>query len=105
MMLSIVRNILAVVLGAFVCLLVNGGIISQSASIIPPPAGVDPRDLENLKQNIHLFQPQHFIMPFLALALGKPRKEREHVVHVLFDLRPVAPLERPHLEVLDDRHP
>lgn len=69
-MISIVRNILAVVIGAVVCLLVNGVIIGVSAAVIPPPAGVNPSDLESIKQNIHLFRPQHFVMPFLAHALG-----------------------------------
>ena len=42
----------------------------MSASIIPPPAGVDVTDTESLRQSIHLFQPKHFIFPFLAHALG-----------------------------------
>jgi hypothetical protein len=45
-------------------------LISMSASIIPPPAGVDVTDTESLRQSIHLFQPKHFIFPFLAHALG-----------------------------------
>lgn len=65
-----VRNILAVVTGMLVCMLVNGGIISLSPSIIPPPEGVKPDDLESVRANMHLFQPRHFIMPFLAHALG-----------------------------------
>lgn len=46
------------------------GIIMLSGSIIPPPEGVDPTNMESLKANMHLFQPKHFIMPFLAHALG-----------------------------------
>ncbi len=66
----IVRNILAVIAGVVVCMLVNGGIISLSASIIPPPAGMNVNDMESIRANAHLFEPKHFIMPFLAHSLG-----------------------------------
>jgi len=46
------------------------GIIMISGYIIPPPEGVDVTNTENLIANIHLFEPKHFIMPFLAHALG-----------------------------------
>ncbi len=67
---SIIRNILAVVAGAVVGSLVNMGIIMISSSIIPPPDGADVTTMEGLKASMHLFQPRHFIMPFLAHALG-----------------------------------
>jgi hypothetical protein len=51
-------------------MLVNGGIIAISASIIPPPPGVNVNDIESLKASMHLFEAKHFIMPFLAHALG-----------------------------------
>ena len=66
----IVRNILAVIAGIVVCMLVNGGIISLSGSIIPPPVGMNVNDMESIRANAHLFEPKHFIMPFLAHALG-----------------------------------
>lgn len=66
----IVRNILAVVVGVVACLLVNGAIISLSSSLIPPPEGMNVNDMESIKANAHLFEPKHFIMPFLAHALG-----------------------------------
>ena len=65
-----VRNILAVIVGIIACLLVNGGIISLSSSLIPPPEGVNVDDLESLKASMHLFEPKHFIMPFVAHAVG-----------------------------------
>lgn len=65
-----VRNILAVIAGAVVGSLVNMGIIMVSGSIIPPPEGVDNTTVEGLKAGIHLFQPKHFLFPFLAHALG-----------------------------------
>lgn len=46
------------------------GIIMISGYIIPPPPGVDPTDMESLKASMHLYQPKHYILPFLAHALG-----------------------------------
>ena len=66
----IVRNILAVITGAILGSIVNMGIIMISGSIIPPPEGADVTTTEGLKAAMHLFQPKHFIMPFLAHALG-----------------------------------
>src|SRR5690606_28505587 len=37
---------------------------------IPPPPGVDVTDPASLAAGIHLFEPRHFLMPFLAHALG-----------------------------------
>ncbi len=66
----VLKNILAVVAGLVVGSIVNGGIVSLSGSIIPPPEGVNPSDMESLKAGMHLFEPKHFIMPFLAHAMG-----------------------------------
>ena len=66
----IVRNILAVIAGAVAGSFVNGGIIMISASVIPPPDGADVTTMEGLKASMHLFEPKHFLMPFLAHALG-----------------------------------
>jgi len=41
-----------------------------SPLIIPPPAGVNPSDMESLKNSMHLFEAKHFIFPFLAHAFG-----------------------------------
>ena len=65
-----IRNILAVLAGMVVGSVVNMGIIMVSGSIIPPPEGVDNTTVEGLKAGIHLFQPKHFLLPFLAHALG-----------------------------------
>ena len=65
-----VKNILAVVLGLVLGSVVNMGIIMISSSIIPPPDGADVTSMEGLKETVHLFQPKHFIFPFLAHALG-----------------------------------
>ncbi len=66
----VIRNILAVVLGLVAGSLVNGGLIQVSSSIIAPPDGVDVMTEEGLKAGIHLFEPKHFLFPFLAHALG-----------------------------------
>lgn len=66
----IIRNILAVVAGIIIGGAVNMGIILISSSIIPPPEGADITTMEGLKASMHLMQPKHFIMPFLAHALG-----------------------------------
>lgn len=66
----LLRNIMAVLVGVLIGSLVNMGIIMLSGSIIPPPDGVDATTMEGLKESIHLFKPKHYIMPFLAHALG-----------------------------------
>jgi len=66
----IIRNILAVVIGLIVGSAVNMGIILISGSIIPPPDGADVTTTEGLKEAMHLFEPKHFVFPFLAHALG-----------------------------------
>jgi len=67
---SIVRNILAVIAGIIIGSIVNMGIIMLSSSIIPPPEGVNPADMDSIKSNMHLYEAKHFIMPFLAHAFG-----------------------------------
>ena len=66
----ILRNILAIIAGAVIGSVVNMGIIMMSSSVIPPPEGADVTTMEGLKASMHLFEPKHFIMPFLAHALG-----------------------------------
>ena len=67
---NLLRNVLAVIAGIVIGSLVNMAVIAVSPSLIPPPAGVDVSDPESLKAGMHLFQPRHFVMPFLAHALG-----------------------------------
>ena len=66
----ILKNVLAVLAGVIVGSVVNMGIIQISGSIIPPPEGVIPGDMESLKEHMPNFGPEQFIMPFLAHALG-----------------------------------
>lgn len=66
----ILKNILAVVVGIFIGGALNMIIIMMSGSVIPPPEGADLKTMEGLKAAMHLMQPKHFVMPFLAHALG-----------------------------------
>lgn len=66
----VVKNILAVLAGFIIGSLVNMGIIMISGTIIPPPDGADVTTMEGLKASLHLFEPKHFVFPFLAHVLG-----------------------------------
>lgn len=66
----IIKNILAIITGIIIGSIVNMGIIMISGSIIPPPNGADVTTTEGLKASMHLFEPKHFIFPFLAHAIG-----------------------------------
>lgn len=69
-MAKFLRFALAVVLGVVVGSAVNMGLIMISGKVIAPPAGADITTMEGLKASLHLFEPKHFIFPFLAHALG-----------------------------------
>ena len=64
------KNILAVAVGIIIGGFVNMGIIMMSSSVIPPPEGADLTTMEGLKAAMPLMQAKHFLMPFLAHALG-----------------------------------
>ncbi len=66
----ILKNIIAVIAGAIFGSVVNMTLIMISGFIIPPPEGADVTTTEGLKASMHLFQPKHFLFPFLAHALG-----------------------------------
>ncbi len=67
---NLLRNALALLAGIVVGGSVNMALIVLSPSLIPPPAGVDVNNAASLAAHIHLFEPKHFVMPFLAHALG-----------------------------------
>lgn len=67
---STLKNVLAVIAGLVGGSIVNMLIVMASGSIIPLPEGVDPANIESLKESMHLFEPKHFVLPFLAHALG-----------------------------------
>jgi hypothetical protein len=64
------RNGLAIIAGIFIGALVNFGIILIIGTIIPLPEGVDTSDIESMKTSMNLYEPKHYLFPFLAHALG-----------------------------------
>lgn len=64
------RLTLAVIAGLFAGSLVNMALVMLSGHVIPPPAGVDTTTTEGLKAAMPLFEPKHFLFPFLAHAVG-----------------------------------
>lgn len=62
--------IAATVVGLVVGSMVNMGLISLGASVMPMPGGVDATTTEALRASLPLFEPRHFTFPFLAHALG-----------------------------------
>ena len=69
-MAKLLRILLAVVLGFVVGSVVNMALIMISGNAIPPPDGANVTTMEGLKASTHLFEPRHFLFPFLAHALG-----------------------------------
>ena len=67
---AIVRNIFAVIFGFVAGSVVNMVLVTIGPRLIPAPAGVDVSNAESLAAGIHLFEPKHFVFPFLAHALG-----------------------------------
>jgi hypothetical protein len=67
---NILLNITGVILGFMLGGLLNGFMINQSSSIIPPPVGTDLTTEDGLKAAMKLMQPKHFLIPFLAHAFG-----------------------------------
>ena len=66
----VLRSFFAILGGLIIGSVVNIGLVMVSSSIIPPPTGADVTTTEGLKQSMHLFEPKHFLFPFLAHALG-----------------------------------
>jgi hypothetical protein len=62
--------VLAVLAGLVIGGIVNGLLVTISPMVIPPPGGVDVNNMEALTKAMPMFEPKHFIMPFLAHALG-----------------------------------
>jgi hypothetical protein len=67
---NLLRNVLAVLAGLVIGSGLNILLITISPMIIPLPAGVDVNNPDSLSKAMHLFEPRHFIMPFLAHAVG-----------------------------------
>ncbi len=66
----LVRSIASVMLGLVAGSSVNMGLVVAGHMIVPPAPGFDASTIETLAATAHLLQPQHFLFPFLAHALG-----------------------------------
>lgn len=66
----ILRNILAVIAGGIFGGVINGGLITVLGGMVELPAGVDPNNLEDIKNNIHLYSTSALLAPFAAHAIG-----------------------------------
>lgn len=66
----VIKNIIAIIVGLIAGSVVNMGIVMLSGTLIPPPNGADVSTMEGLRETLPLFEPKHFLMPFLAHALG-----------------------------------
>lgn len=66
----ILKNTIAVILGLLIGGTVNSLLVMNSAALIPPPDGADLTTTEGLKAAMAIMQPKHFLIPFLAHALG-----------------------------------
>lgn len=67
---TFLRSLLAVLLGVILGSVANMALVLVSPHVIPPPAGVDINNVESMRASIHLFEPKHFLFPFLAHAVG-----------------------------------
>lgn len=65
-----VRNALAVLAGLIGGSIINMLIVNYGGALIPTPEGFDFSTLEGLQEGMKNMEPKHFIMPFLAHALG-----------------------------------
>lgn len=67
---TLIRNLLAIPMGLVAGSAINMTLVVLSPLVIAPPAGVAVGDAQSLAASMHLFAPRHFVMPFLAHALG-----------------------------------
>ena len=67
---SVLRTILAVVLGLFIGSIVNMALIMLGSEVISAPPGVDVTTAEGLKAGMAQMEPRHFLFPWLAHAAG-----------------------------------
>lgn len=66
----LLRTALALVAGLVTGSVVNMAIVVVGSSLVSPPAGGDTTTVEGLRTSMHLLEPKHFVVPFLAHALG-----------------------------------
>ena len=61
----ILRNVLAVIIGAVICILLNGLLLGVMSKMNPPPEGFDP----NVPATYTMLQAKHLMNPFVAHAV------------------------------------
>lgn len=66
----LIKNILVTVCAVFIGSMANMALVMAGGNIIPAPEGTDFTTMEGLAAGMHLMQPKHFIIPFLAHAAG-----------------------------------
>jgi hypothetical protein len=64
-MAPVVRNVVGVLVGAIVCVLLNGFLLGLMMGLVGTPAGFDPADLATFT----LLERKHFLSPFVAHAV------------------------------------
>jgi len=69
-MLNVLKVALALIIGLVVGGGVNMALITLGPTLIAPPPGADMTSAEGLTASMHLLEPRHFVMPFLAHAVG-----------------------------------
>ena len=67
---TILKLILAVVLGLVLGGITNMALVMASGHVIPPPAGADMTTAEGIRAALPQLEPKHFLFPFLAHAVG-----------------------------------
>jgi hypothetical protein len=67
---SKIINILSALVGVLIGAIVNMAILMMSSAIIAPPKGEDMNSDAGIKAAMPLLEPKHFLMPFLAHAIG-----------------------------------
>lgn len=67
---KIVRLILSVLAGIVLGSITNMALVNLGPSVIPLPEGADVSTTEGLALAMSLFEPKHFLFPFLGHALG-----------------------------------
>lgn len=66
----VVKNTLVLIAAIILGSIVNSMIVSLNGVLIPFPEGVDVSSMEGLAASMSLFEPVHFLLPFLAHAIG-----------------------------------
>ncbi len=64
------RNIGAVIGGLVLGSIINSVIVNIGIQTIPSPAGTDFTTPEGIRDSMALMEPKHYVMPFLAHAVG-----------------------------------